>query len=433
MGNSYSQSNIPDSLKSSPYFTFLAKLFQDISTVKDGSQIGTISGFKEIFQPDENVTIIELLFKYFNAIAGNVPCQELDKPSFIIGFDKLLKLEYGSQDMVTFYVEMLSDGKEKLDCQDIATILSTTYSLQHKDKVLHAPHFQAFAKHLLNQGKNNVNTDKFVNGVFQLWPRIFIPIHCWILSSLSKQSSSEIALPKQRCTRIQLLSPSSSDSNEILDSLELWLLSISIPSLFLKINQKTDKHEESFSSEWRRLYDSNEHGLSHNRFKHHCFSYREPTVMAIFLENNVKLVLAMDTEWRESSRCFGSSDTRLYQVNPEFKILADKNIVLFNEKNRGLPVGLILGNNPSKPQVSLLDGLTTVSLGYLGGQESSVQRIQVFGCAGLRAETDQKQQQNWEKRQAEQLQKVKLPGAWDENPDKAILEMAGITTEHARR
>ena len=55
----------------------------------------------------------------------------------------------------------------------------------------------------------------------------------------------------------------------------------------------------------------------------------------------------------------------------------EKNIVLLNEKARGLPVGLTLGNNPSKPQVSLLDGLTSARLGYLGGEETSVQRIQV--------------------------------------------------------
>ena len=35
------------------------------------------------------MTITELLFKYF---VGDVPCEELDKASFIIGFDRLLKL-----------------------------------------------------------------------------------------------------------------------------------------------------------------------------------------------------------------------------------------------------------------------------------------------------------------------------------------------------
>ena len=57
--------------------------------------------------------------------------------------------------------------------------------------------------------------------------------------------------------------------------------------------------------------------------------------------------------------------------------IVEKGIVLFNEKTRGVPVGLILGNNPGKPQVSLLEGLTSATLGYLGGQETSVQRIQV--------------------------------------------------------
>ena len=34
------------------------------------------------------------------------------------------------------------------------------------------------------------------------------------------------------------------------------------------------------------------------RFGHHCFSYRGPTVTAISLANNVTLVLAVDVEWR---------------------------------------------------------------------------------------------------------------------------------------
>lgn len=53
-------------------------------------------------------------------------------------------------------------------------------------------------------------------------------------------------------------------------------------------------------------------------------------------------------------------------------------MVLFNEKSRGTPVGLILGNNPGRPALSLLDGLTSAMLGYLGGQEVNVQIIQVI-------------------------------------------------------
>ena len=38
--------------------------------------------------------------------------------------------------------------------------------------------------------------------------------------------------------------------------------------------------------------------LNISRFKHHCFSYRGPTVMAILLGNDETLVLAVDAEWR---------------------------------------------------------------------------------------------------------------------------------------
>lgn len=408
--NSTSQSSIPDSLKISPYFKFLSKFFQDISTIiKDGSRIVAISKFKEVFA-DENVSIVELLYKYFIVIATDHVCHEMQKVSFISGFDKLLKLEYGSQDMAAFYIEVFSDGKVELTVKDITAILCGVHSVQLKQERNLLPesdtHFEALAKSLFCKGADLVNRNECVNQVFQLWPRLFNHVHSWILRSLSKHGgSNDIVLHKHDCTRIHLLS--SSASHDILDPIALWLLSVSIPTLYLKSSRENEKkHEEYFTSELRKLYDSNEHGLSHNRFKHHCFSYRGPTLMAILLGNDVTLVLAFDVEWRESTKCFGDTATRLYQVSPQFKVLSEKNIVLFNERSRGLPVGLILGNNPSKPQVSLLDGLTSAKLGYLGGEETSVQKIQVWGCAGARAETAQKQQQNWEKRQAEQLQKV---------------------------
>lgn len=36
----------------------------------------------------------------------------------------------------------------------------------------------------------------------------------------------------------------------------------------------------------------------------------------------------------------------------------------------------------------------------------------MWGCAGVKAEEDQKQQQKWEQRQAEQLQKVSTVASW---------------------
>ena len=53
-------------------------------------------------------------------------------------------------------------------------------------------------------------------------------------------------------------------------------------------------------------------------------------------------------------------------------------MVLYNEKSRGLPVGLTLGNNPSQPVVSLVEGLTVAKVNYSGmNEEESVQRIEV--------------------------------------------------------
>lgn len=52
-----------------------------------------------------------------------------------------------------------------------------------------------------------------------------------------------------------------------------------------------------------------------------------------------------------------------------------------------------------------------------------MQQIEVWGCAGMEALDEQRKMKHRHKLQTERNARVPLPGKWDDNPDKAILEM----------
>jgi len=163
-------------------------------------------------------------------------------------------------------------------------------------------------------------------------------------------------------------------------------------------------------------------------------AYHGPTATLIKVGKEELLVVAVDVEWRESSSSWGNSDCRIIQIRPKFQVLrAGPNLIFFNERARGLPSGIVLGQT-SRPCVTMDNALTSAKLHYQANlSPQTVQKIEVWGCGGKEVREKQKTQQKWEQKQAEKLQKVKRPGRWNENPDKAILEMIGVTTNHSQR
>ena len=59
---------------------------------------------------------------------------------------------------------------------------------------------------------------------------------------------------------------------------------------------------------------------------------------------------------------------------------------------------------------------------------------QVWGCGGVEAVVQQQKWKEWEKREVERRRKVTRESreAWQDNPDRAILEWGGVTTEHPK-
>ncbi len=59
--------------------------------------------------------------------------------------------------------------------------------------------------------------------------------------------------------------------------------------------------------------------------------------------------------------------------------------------------------------------------------------VEVWGCGNTKNLIYQHDIKKWESKNKEKMQKVKIDAEWSENADKAILEFAGIKTEHNER
>ena len=77
---------------------------------------------------------------------------------------------------------------------------------------------------------------------------------------------------------------------------------------------------------WTLLYNSDNDGLSLNRFEHHVMGYRGPTVVFLRAEGNRVFCVAVDQSWKESIHFWGTSNTIVLQLSPEYRILDRKKI-----------------------------------------------------------------------------------------------------------
>uniref|UniRef100_W6NDK8 TLDc domain containing protein n=1 Tax=Haemonchus contortus TaxID=6289 RepID=W6NDK8_HAECO len=144
---------------------------------------------------------------------------------------------------------------------------------------------------------------------------------------------------------------------------------------------------------------------------------RGPTVSIFQLTDGSIFVLATDDTWRHSGSRFGGQATVLFEISPDLKRFASPSPPIYcNFKIRSAAFGL-----------SFLDKMK------IDKEMGNVAAIEVWGCAPSSALQDQQRLRAWQSKQAEKIKKVPLPGNWDDNPDKTILEMAGIQFSNERK
>lgn len=201
----------------------------------------------------------------------------------------------------------------------------------------------------------------------------------------------------------------------ILSPIQLFVLRQSLPTtVFWPKPTSIDSLED-----WTLLYSSAKNGLSVNRFEANVFDYRGPTVAIFSLTNNQLYAIAADEEWRHSCKSFGGPHCVLFKFSPEFRRIDMPSPALYcNFKNRTSKLGLYFGN---------------YSQFSIDGDFNNIQQTEVWGCAGIEALSDQNKMKSRQKMQTERNARVPLPGNWEDNADKTILEMGGIKFSNERR
>lgn len=247
-------------------------------------------------------------------------------------------------------------------------------------------------------------------------PEIFGRLHLWLIGLITASP------PKTDDVHTEDI-----PSGCILNGVLWWLLSASLPSNYAQPSKSMAPSSEVSQQGiflWTALYRSSDHGLSINRLQHHVFAYQGPTIFLTSLSDGYCYALAVDTEWREGVSPWGGQNSFLIQISPSYKILEEgEQMVVLNEKSRNLPKGMYIGRDRNKCSLKLTEGLQSAEH---GGKTVDVLEVEVWGCGGSRAKDLQREQKNREKRDTEKNAKVKLPGEWDENPDRLLLEWGGV-------
>lgn len=179
-------------------------------------------------------------------------------------------------------------------------------------------------------------------------------------------------------------------------------------------------------------YDA--HGLSLNRFTSHLFNYKAPTILFVYCKDGTCFCICSVTEYKESPTPYGDSLTRIFQILPKFKNYDLKDptkSIYLNTRSRGLRLGLIFGDNEKRPIVRIDEDFHLVDHEFK--HHDILTGVEVWGCGNSKEIDRQKGIKEWEKKEIEKMRTVKIKGKWSENADKAILNMAGIKTEHAQR
>lgn len=194
--------------------------------------------------------------------------------------------------------------------------------------------------------------------------------------------------------------------------MQMWYIQCCLPNVFFP----TTKESTLSASQWTPLYSSAIHGISVNRFENYVFDYKGPTVSVFQLNDSRIFVLATEDTWRHSASRYGGPKTKLFEVSPELKVWSPPSPIYCNFKIRSATFGISFSN------VMKVDK-----------EMGNVTAIEVWGCASFNALEDQKRLRVWQNQQKERNLKVPLPGNWDNNPDKTILEMAGFQFSDERK
>ncbi|XP_057370812.1 uncharacterized protein LOC130691834 [Daphnia carinata] len=176
-------------------------------------------------------------------------------------------------------------------------------------------------------------------------------------------------------------------------------------------------------SNWTTLYNSDNDGLSLNRFEHHVMGYRGPTVSFLYAEGDRIFCLAVDLAWKESIQFWGTPNTITVQLTPEYRVIdRGESMMYYNTSVRGYPFGIQVGTDHRHPCIEIDKEFSRLSYRKIPYR---LEAIQVWGCGTSQQRESQLEYKKWELKQVEKSRDVKLSAVdWNDHPDKCLLEMA---------
>ncbi|XP_023720002.1 uncharacterized protein LOC111871259 isoform X2 [Cryptotermes secundus] len=429
------------------------KILAQKSLEEDSIQGITCRAFTNIVFPRYS-DLSERLFKYFHSCAGVTKHEWISPPVFKQQAEKFLGIIVDSQ-QIEVYVKMYAEGSD-IDQDGFRQLLLQAYKLAMD----HYPEGPQTCKQLSNilqavidcafHRKSCVSVTFLSHWIEQHTPRLIVGIHRYVVHMLStvyreagQLASAGLELDTPVLERDILFPTSENKENDILPVSEVWLLSSSLPSFYTKpsLHHSPSSSSNGLSSQtflakmlgsicpshWTLLYNSDQHGLGANRFMHHVFGYRGPTLTFLRGQDGVQFCLAADSEWQESHQYWGGEECTVIQILPLYHIVErGAKMMYLNNSIRGYPKGLRAGLDPRKPIIEVNDGFDVVTYRAI---PYPLICVQVWGCGSQQSRETQLDIKKWEVKQAEKLRKVKLTAdEWVDHPDRYLLELAGRPT-----
>ncbi|VDN33226.1 unnamed protein product [Gongylonema pulchrum] len=237
--------------------------------------------------------------------------------------------------------------------------------------------------------------------------------------------------------------------SKLLSPFKMWFLQCCLPDVYFV-------KREGAVQKWTSLYSSFEHGISATKFEQLVFCYRGPTVTVIEMEDSSIIVLAVDQEWSSPYLYFRFEQLVFCYRGPTVTVIEmeDSSIIVLavdqEWRNSGSRFGAqncvfvrlapffkrVSKNSPMYCNFKLRTHARKLSFEEefeVDPELTGIADLEIFACGGTESLEEKRFMDERRKRQIERSKKMPLPGKWDENPDKLLLEMAGAYSTDNRR
>ncbi|KAG5881069.1 hypothetical protein JTB14_020400 [Gonioctena quinquepunctata] len=439
----------------------LAKILREKSRKEDGIDGISLQVFSRYLFPRYPV-LAENLFKYFlksskskNTYIGiNSFKQQCETYLGIIDDEKVREI----------VVKIFSSFDEEkcvdiMTPEDMTSLLMTTYHIS-MDHYSEGPQMCLSCNKTLKavvdscfHTKMSLSAQFVTHWIESNIPRLLFPLHRYAVHCLATSWRTLEECQPNLAAGLELATPVLEQPNpftqvkphpHLLTMSMSWLLAGALPPLYSRpqrahspSNSAVGLASMSFLSKlvcaipshWTILYDSDEMGLGCNRFLHHVFNYKGPTLILIKVQDGQKFCITSPNEWKESHHYWGGEECGVFQLLPKFQMLERGSKMLYlNLSVRGYPHGLRVGKDPRAPILSIDGNFEKIEWQKI---PYYLECIEVWGCGDQVSRERQLEVKKWELKEAERQRTVKLSAAdWLDHPDRYLLELAGRPQYH---